>query len=282
MVQTLWRGCIRALGRFRSEWISFELTQRYHPIRARRSQAISARAQSYCANLSVWPLLRRSLSTGAGLSDYYFLHRYILTKRPQKVLEFGSGCTTLVIADALCQTGGHVFSYEDVPEYHADIAALIPADLKRYVTLVRADKVTTIFGPGIWGVRYTADINELVEMIFVDGPFETIDGRTGACLDALFYIEKYPDLSVDIIVDRKYGSLEAYQSVLPRNMIRYDPVMDLGFCVSGSGKMLRLDRLERPFRIGYGDAWKMLQVHEIEKRVNASKASSENLGVKER
>jgi hypothetical protein len=228
-------------------------------MRVRRSRAISSKAESYCKQLSIWPLLRQSLSSGASLSDYYFLHKYVLAKKPRRVLEFGSGCTTLVLADALSQTGGHLFSYEDVPEYHADIAALIPQDLKSYVTLIRADKLTVTFEPGVWGVRYAMEVSEVIEMIFVDGPFETVNGRTGACLDALFYLERHPDISVDIIVDRKYGSLEAFQSVLPRKVIRYDPVMDLGFCVSCSGKMLQRDRLRRSFRIAYGDAWTTLQ-----------------------
>jgi Methyltransferase domain len=259
MVERLWRDCIRVLWKLRCKWIGFELTQRYHPIKARRARAISSSAESYCKQLSIWPLLRQSLSTGASLSDYYFLHRYILTRKPKRVLEFGSGCTTLVIADALRQTGGHLYSYEDVPEYHADISALIPVDLKSYVTLVRADKLAITFEPGIWGVRYAGETSEPVEMIFVDGPFETVNGRTGACLDALFYIERHPDCSVDIIVDRKYGSLEAFQSVLPRNMIRYDPIMDLGFSISCSGRQLQRDRLRRPLRIVYGDVWTMLQ-----------------------
>jgi hypothetical protein len=246
------------LGRLRRYWIAFELTEKYHPVRRRRSRDVALEAEAYCQRLSVWPLLKRSISSGASLSDYYFLHRYILSKRPKQVLEFGAGCTTLVMADALHETGGHLFSYEDVPQYYVDTDNLIPSALKNCVTLSLVDKSEVEYPPGLWGVRYVEDIAPEVEMVFVDGPFETVNGRTGACLDVLFYLDNHPNLHLDIIVDRKYGSLEAFQSVLPSGMVHYDPTMDLGFCGNCSGRMLRKDRLRPPFRISYGNVWGLL------------------------
>jgi hypothetical protein len=180
------------LGRLRRYWIAFELTEKYHPVRRRRSRDVALEAEAYCQRLSVWPLLKRSISSGASLSDYYFLHRYILSKRPKQVLEFGAGCTTLVMADALHETGGHLFSYEDVPQYYVDTDNLIPSALKNCVTLSLVDKSEVEYPPGLWGVRYVEDIAPEVEMVFVDGPFETVNGRTGACLDVLFYLDTTP------------------------------------------------------------------------------------------
>lgn len=174
-----------------------------------------------------------------------------MTKRLKRVLEFGSGMTTLILADALQQVGGQLVSLEDILSYHEEIAKLIPPSLRSVVTCQYAPKQTLTLH-GLWGVRYSTEYPK-ADLIFVDGPTETVDGRTGICLDLLCYLTAYHDQLVDVLVDRKYGSLLGYQTVLPAGAVRYDHVMDVGFGAGLTGRMIRQGRA--PWRISGGNVW---------------------------
>jgi len=189
--------------------------------------------------------LLKSHSTGCQNSDYYFLHRYILINKPKIVIELGSGKSSIVIADSLKEIGGHLFTYEAVKEYYDNLIEIIPNNLSNYITPIYAPSIETEF-EGIKGVRFNADLPQ-ADLIFVDGPTEILStGKKGACLDLFYYFLKYPSYPTSVIVDRKFSSLIAYQSMLPKHMVRYDPVYDLGFIPNATGNLLQKQKKIKP------------------------------------
>lgn len=110
-----------------------------------------------------------------------YLHTHIMQTKPKVVVEFGSGASTLVIADALSQNGeGMLFSIEHSDDYGAQtlfqlkqncltnwvdlrISGLVPWDAE-HLNPEDASK------PSLWyPTSLLADI-ESVDLIWVDGP----------------------------------------------------------------------------------------------------------------
>lgn len=179
-----------------------------------------------------------SKSTGCENSDYYVLHKYILTHKPKKVLEFGSGLSSIFIAHALNEIGGHLITFEAVDKYYRDFIEIIPNELRHCITPILANSIEADFC-GIRGVRFDCDLPDNVDLVFVDGPTETLaDGNKGACLDFLFYLQRYPSDMITSIIDRKFSSLVAYQALLPKGKVYYDPIYDLGFISNIKGEYL--------------------------------------------
>lgn len=216
------------------------------------------------------PALAGGSATGAGWTDYHLLHRYILTRRPRRVLEFGSGKTTVVMAHALAvahraaprNEPGHLYSLEDIPRFHEEVKRRVPEELMPYVTLLCREKRESHWRGEIWGFHYSELPPPPFDFVFVDGPTEYRDeqavqqGSKGVCLDLLYLLERDSDVSMDVVVDQKLSSLEAYESVLPRGTVRYDPVMDVGVLVGVKGRMLCGPR--RDARTRRGEAWRIL------------------------
>ena len=239
--------------------LRYEVTRRTRD-RTQHAAAIAAareRAATYCAGLGLDALLEQSLSTGADVTDYYLLHRFVMKHKPALVVEFGSGKSTIVLAHALKQTGGHVVTYEAVPEYYENLLQLIPSELSPTITAICSPREETEFR-GVWGVRYAHTPPEGASLFFVDGPTETINGRKGACLDLLFYMERFPATWFAAAIDQKFSSQEAYQSFLPADSVLYDPVTDLGVIAGACGGLLR-ERNER-WRIRHCSAPAVLQL----------------------
>ena len=252
--------------------VLFERTPALHPIRKRRIAAARRAAEAYFRDdpgrAAVLAAARRSISTGAELTDYYLLHRYIVMRRPRRVLEFGSGVTTLVMAHALAVShrgagvAGHLYSLEAIPRFHENVKEILPDALRAYVTLICSPRREGIWRGEIWGFGYSELPPGTFDLVFVDGPTEYRDdeavrcGIKGVCLDLLDLLERDADGRLDVVVDQKFNSLEAYETVLPRGTVRYDPVMDVGVLAGVHGRLLTARR--RPARNRYGDAWRML------------------------
>ena len=153
---------------------------------------------------------------------------------------------------------------EDIPRFHEDVKAIMPPHLSRYTTLIHSPKREATWRNEIWGFGYSNLPPGPFDFVFVDGPTEYRDeeaikrGIKGACLDLLYLLEKVPEALLDVVVDQKFSSLEAYESVLPRGTVRYDPVMDVGVLESVSGRMVGEYRAMT--RIKRGDAWRILRL----------------------
>lgn len=262
----------RAVAHLKYRRVQFDRTTALHPIRKCRIAAARRAAEAYFGDdpgrAAVLAAAGRSISTGAELTDYHLLHRYVAVRRPRRMLEFGSGVTTVVMAHALAEahrsTGiaGHLYSLEAIPKFHENVKAILPDALQRYVTLICSPRREAVWRGEIWGFGYSELPPGPFDLVFVDGPTEYRDdearlrGVKGVCLDLLDLLERDPDVRLDVVVDQKFNSLEAYETVLPRGTVRYDPVMDVGVMASVHGRLLTARR--PPARNRYGDAWRML------------------------
>jgi hypothetical protein len=250
------------------------LTSLFHPLRTFRIRKTQALAQTYFENTSdlraIAKLVEGSESTGAGLTDYHLLHQYVLARRPRRILEFGSGRTSLIIAHALYMAhrdsggtaSGHLYSMEDVPGFHEDAKRLLPDTLRPYVTFLLSPKREFSWRNEIWGFGYSELPVGPFDLVFVDGPTEYRNkedirlGRKGVCLDLLCLLERDPDTLMDVIIDGKFNSAEAFQSVLPRRTVSYDPVLNVGVIAAVRGRWLQPKLLFQ--RIPTRNAWSVL------------------------
>jgi hypothetical protein len=157
---------------------------------------------------------------------------------------------------------GHLYSLEDIPRFHDEVKRRIPQELMPYVTLLCREKRESHWRGEIWGFHYAELPPSPFDFVFVDGPTEYRDeqdvrqGTKGVCLDLLYLLERDSDVPMDVIVDQKLNSLEAYESVLPRGTVRYDPVMDVGVLVQVKGRVLCPRR--RDARTKCDNAWRTL------------------------
>lgn len=227
-----------------------------HPIRNRRIAAARRAAEAYFRSdpelLKLLSIIEHSNSTGAGLTDYHLLHRYVMTHRPNRILEFGSGKTTVIMAHALAMVNrgspgcvaGCLYSLEDIARFHENTKSIMPPDLRPYVTLIHSPKRESYWRDEIWGFGYSELPPGPFDFVFVDGPTEYRDdeamrqGVKGACLDLLYLLQRDSGNRIDVVVDQKFSSLDAYQSVLPSGTVCYDPVMDVGVMSGINGQML--------------------------------------------
>jgi hypothetical protein len=263
----------RAVRYLNYRYTRFKRNDRLHPRRRRRQARAEQAARDYFQAVAgrrrLVELFDRSESTGAGWTDYHLLHRYVVARRPRRLLEFGSGVTTLVMAQAIDEirsagADSHLWSLENIQKFYEDLRSLIPEDLRGHVTLLCEPKVEEFWKEQIWGFRYRTLPPGPFDFVFVDGPTEyrgNVEsgwiGPKGVCLDLLFVLASDPDCRTDVIVDQRFASLEAYQSVLPRAAVRYDPVMDIGMLMGVSGRLLGP---RQPRRLRGGDVWRLMKL----------------------
>jgi len=108
------------------------------------------------------------------------LHAHIRTTRPQVIVEFGSGASTLVIADALKQNkSGKLYSIEHSEQYGAETLANLKAEkLTNWVDLRCADLEPWEGAhlnddpekPSLWYAQALLNDIEQIDLIWVDGP----------------------------------------------------------------------------------------------------------------
>ena len=113
-------------------------------------------------------------------ADLWFLYSAVRAKHPTMVLEFGSGCSTLVMARALADNAsdggapGRIVSLESDARW-ADVAARdVPAALRPYVSIVASAAIPVDYdGTRAWRYRDVPPVAP--ELVYLDGPEFTPD-----------------------------------------------------------------------------------------------------------
>lgn len=177
----------------------------------------------------------KSGSTGCEYSDYWMLYEYIRNKRPNHVLECGTGVSTIAIACALQENEkefgvvGKVVSMESVPEWHKQANELLPANLSSYVDLVLSDKVEychSIFR----GVGYKDIPDYDYELVFIDGPGTSAPSDQTRSFDFDYInVVKKSAKPVYGILDKRLGTTYVMQKIFGVDKVRFDPKLNLGF-----------------------------------------------------
>lgn len=103
--------------------------------------------------------------------DLWFLYRTVRWRRPLNVLEFGSGCSTVVLAAALAANGeGHVWSIDADEHWRSATAAGMPAQVDAFVTVTYSPVVGEQRADDTVGVYHTDVPDVPVDFLYLDGP----------------------------------------------------------------------------------------------------------------
>jgi Methyltransferase domain len=109
-------------------------------------------------------------------TDLWFLYREVRRRRPETLLEFGSGCSTVVLAFALRQNGaGNLWSLESDKGWSDATAAALPDSLRPVVTLVHAPVRED--DRDVQGWSYTNRPAVAPDLVYLDGPALLASGR---------------------------------------------------------------------------------------------------------
>ena len=166
-------------------------------------------------------------TTGVNAGDYGFLFHYVRETKPRKVIEFGTGKSTWVLAKAMeshCLDlyNGEIalVSMEEEPKWHQQQLEHFPFDKIRgsrdFVRLVRSD-TEEIRERYIIGRSYTETPLEQFDFCFVDGP-----NPRGTCnMDAIKLLRQ-AEGKINCLLDNRKTTQIAYAALLGQSkMIRY-------------------------------------------------------------
>ena len=109
-------------------------------------------------------------------SDLWFLYREVRRRRPTTVLEFGSGCSTVVLAFALHQNGnGHLWSLDAEAAWAEATTVALPEAVRPLVTVVYAPVREDDRDVRGWSYSNIPDVDP--DFVYLDGPALTPDRK---------------------------------------------------------------------------------------------------------
>lgn len=138
----------------------------------------------------------------------YYLHQAVVKEKPNVIIEFGSGVSTLILANALRkngQDGSSLVSIEHRKESYVNTLSLLKENgLSQYVKLVLAPLVVTEYSsPRNTGDQYWYNIPpgtvDVVDFAIIDGPPEST--CTDARYPALHYLRDKLSAKSTIFID---------------------------------------------------------------------------------
>lgn len=176
--------------------------------------------------------------TGASATDYLFLRRYILKKRPSMILELGGGLTTYVMANALDEIGaGHIVSVDHIAAYSEGTRDLLSPQLRNRVTFHVSPMIGEVYG-GVSALRYRDVPAGEYDLIYVDGPSAIFGKEQFPTLDALMHLRRSPGIGTAILIDRRLATVNYYSLWLTTD-VQYDPGLHVGFIANARSGDLR-------------------------------------------
>jgi predicted O-methyltransferase YrrM len=146
------------------------IARRLHAARTRKSDAILT-ARGHDRLLAG----RHPDAMPQDSADLVYLYDVVSRHRPARAIEFGSGQSTILIAQALHDTGsGHLWSLDAEAGWLAHTGCALPAHLKPFVTFVHS-AATVHFDHGVAAFRYSVVPPGPWDFVLIDGPALTAD-----------------------------------------------------------------------------------------------------------
>ena len=110
-------------------------------------------------------------------ADLMFLYRTVGERNVRRAIEFGSGQSTLFIAQALHDQGfGHLWSLDSDARWLEHTRAMFPAHLKPFVTFIHSPVIVNRdYGAPAW--EYSVIPEGKWDFVLIDGPELTEDVR---------------------------------------------------------------------------------------------------------
>jgi len=200
----------------------------------------------------LWECMKRSISGGASLTDYFCLHRYVRRHKPRRILELGCGISSCILANALAENAtedpagepGHLHSMEHLELYFADVQKVIPADLKPFVTFHLSPAEVFQWRGMVPTSCYQQLPDEPYQLLFVDGP--PAEGRSNG---DMFRVMERLRRPVDILIDKRVKTAMTLDRYLPKGTVWFDYSQELGFARDVTHAMLAAEpRMTMPMR----------------------------------
>lgn len=140
--------------------------------------------------------------------DLQFLYRLIRKVHPNFILEFGSGCSTVVMAYALRDNGhGRLHSVDVDPVWTDVTRRTVPEDLRQIVTITCSLlEDITLFG--VPGCRHRELPEAVPDFVYLDGP-PLSDGRRAA-FDMLD-LEAHLSPGFTMVVDSRHENVRVLE-----------------------------------------------------------------------
>ena len=181
-------------------------------------------------------LIVNSGSTGGEWSDYLTLYEEIRSKKPNKILELGSGISSLIICFAIEENAkdtGKVadfFSVEENEHYHRQIMDIFPDKHKKRVNFLLCKRDQKRY-QNILGGYYKDLPQEDFDFIFIDGPTVRTNKNAEKSFNAdlVNLIEKQQLSRVSGLLDERIFTYWAFKKLLPKLSIKYSVIKKISF-----------------------------------------------------
>jgi predicted O-methyltransferase YrrM len=152
----------------RTQKISFEYAHRLHRWEHKQEYA------------EINHYLDKFRSSG-GLKNYYGayklwnLRQMLLRFKPQRILEFGSGSSTLVFCGYLRQHDGSLLSIDEEEKWAANTRRLVNLQPTDSIEIINAKKICRP-ETAPREIKYELSLQDSYDFVFVDGPSLEVDG----------------------------------------------------------------------------------------------------------
>jgi hypothetical protein len=145
------------------------------------------------------------------LSDLWFLYHTVTQRKPRIILEFGSGCSTAIMAQALWDnhrdaSHGKTSLYSvDADAYWATATArAMPVHLRNMCHITSSPLLKVEYA-GVRGFRHASIPDVAANLVYLDGPALTSD--RAVAIDVLDMEDRLPDDFYMVIDGRKKNTL---------------------------------------------------------------------------
>ncbi len=152
-------------------------------------------------------------------SDLWYLYRQVRLRKPQVVLEFGSGCSTVIIAQALAENARdgqspapHIYSVDAMEEWLQATSALIPQALLPFCTLIYSE-LHEVERHGVLGFQHTQVPDVVPNFLYLDGPALTPERQVA--VDVLDMEARLP-ADFFMVIDGRVRQCEYLRQTLTR------------------------------------------------------------------
>lgn len=177
---------------------------------------------------SICEIISKSDSRGGEWSDYLNLYEEIILRKPLRILELGSGISSLVICKAIeknmKETGNPVqfFSIDENDFYHKQIIKIFPKKYLDKVNFILSKREQKEF-EGLLGAYYEKLPNLEFDFIFIDGPTGRKGEGSKKCFSADLFnlIRENKIKKVNGLIDQRVWTFWAFKKLLPELNIKY-------------------------------------------------------------
>ncbi|MBI2055286.1 MAG: hypothetical protein HYT42_00105 [Candidatus Sungbacteria bacterium] len=143
------------------------------------------------------------------LGDLWFLYRMVRRRKPACILEFGSGCSTVLMAQALADNAerlssvhGFIYSVDADSRWAAETEKFLPSHLKSFCEISYSPLLEGEYD-GVPVFRHARIPNVRPDMLFLDGPALTAERQAAA--DPLDIENRFPQ-HFCMIVDGRWAN----------------------------------------------------------------------------